>query len=82
MENHFDKNNTSASANILSAQYVYDLVLESDVLAFCFLFRSLEYVLLATTNTRILAPCLTQFPCFSHFYSFSLKVINCKTRKQ
>ena len=32
VENHFDKNNTSARANILSVQYVYDLVLESDVL--------------------------------------------------
>ena len=32
VENYFDKNNTSARANILSAQYVYDLVLESDFL--------------------------------------------------
>ena len=32
VENHLDKNNTSAGANIFSAQYVYDLVLESDVL--------------------------------------------------
>ena len=32
VENHFDKNHTSTRANILSAQYVDDLVLESDVL--------------------------------------------------
>ena len=38
VENDFDKNSTSARANILSAQYVYDLVLESDVLlSFSFL---------------------------------------------
>ena len=43
VENHFDKNYSSARANILSVQYLYDLVLESDVLlsfsffAICFI---------------------------------------------
>ena len=57
VENHFDKNNRSARANILSVQYLHDLVLESDVLLF---FRSLQYVLLATTSPRMLAPCLCE----------------------
>ena len=32
VENHFDKNNTFARANIFSVQYVYNLVLGSNVL--------------------------------------------------
>ena len=51
VKNHFDKNNTSAETNILSAQYVYDLVLERDFFAFFFVLwntfywlrRTLEY---------------------------------------
>ena len=43
VENHFDKNNTSTRANILSIQYVYDLVLDSDVLL-SFLFVRICFV--------------------------------------